>query len=61
MIVKEVISEAGKASLLMGYKKNKVERLINELKVGEESGFIAEFDRQQMLDNLHAKYLTNEL
>jgi len=61
MRVNELINETEKASLLIGYKKNKIDRLINELKLGEASGFITEFNRQQMLENLHAKYLTNEL
>ena len=35
----------------------KTKNLINELKEGEKSEMIADFDKKQMLNNLHATYL----
>lgn len=35
--------------------------LVNELKVGEKSGMISNFDREKALSNLHTKYLHNEV
>lgn len=46
---------------LLNDKENSIEHLINELKVGEESGMLADFDRQEALSNLHAKYLHHEV
>lgn len=41
---------------LFEQEENKTKMLINELKAGEKSGMIADFDKKQMLTNLHAKY-----
>lgn len=41
-------------------EKQKAE-LIDELKRGEESGFIQKFDRKKFVKNLHAKYTKNDL
>jgi len=38
-------------------QENKTKTLINELKVGEKSRMITDFDRKQALTELHAKYL----
>ena len=35
--------------------------LINELKAGENSKMIADFDREKALSIIHAKYLHNEI
>ena len=42
---------------LFEQQENKTKSLINELKAGEQSGIIADFNRQQTLVKLHAKYL----
>jgi len=38
-------------------QETKTQHLINELKTGESSGMIVNFDRSQELSKLHAKYL----
>lgn len=52
--VSEVI-RAGLRLLEAEEKKSKI--LINELKTGEKSRFIKNFDRDENLKNLHGKYL----
>jgi antitoxin ParD1/3/4 len=42
-------------------EENKTERLVNELKIGEKSGMLTDFDRKQALASLHTKYLYNEV
>jgi len=42
---------------LFELQENKTKALINELKAGENSEMIADFDRKQALTKLHAKYL----
>lgn len=42
-------------------QENKTKILVNELKAGEKSGMISNFDREKALANLHAKHLSNEL
>ncbi|MFH6948090.1 hypothetical protein ACHRV6_06360 [Flavobacterium sp. FlaQc-51] len=37
--------------------ESKKEKLIEELKKGEKSGMIKDFNRDLFLDNLHKKYL----
>jgi antitoxin ParD1/3/4 len=37
-------------------EENKAKALINELKIGEKSGKIKNFDRQKNLEELHAKF-----
>jgi hypothetical protein len=50
-------------SLLKCYKNKKMtteskkEKLIEELKKGEKSGMIKDFNRDLFVDNLHKKYL----
>jgi len=41
-------------------EENKAKMLVNELKAGERSGVMANFDREKTLSNLHAKYLNDE-
>lgn len=42
-------------------EENKKADLINELLIGEKSGFIADFDRENYLKYMREKYLTNEI
>ncbi len=50
-------SEVVRAALrLFEYEESKKTELINELKKGEESGFIKDFDRTSYLKKLHQKY-----
>lgn len=46
---------------LFEQEENKKNELIKELKKGEKSGFVKNFDRKKFLKNLHSKHLTNEL
>ena len=39
------------------YEETKKEELISELKKGEESGFVKDFNRDDFLRNLHQKRL----
>ena len=50
-------SEVVRAALRMfEYEETKKIELINELKKGEESGFVLDFDRESFLTNLHQKH-----
>ncbi|HAO07913.1 MAG TPA: type II toxin-antitoxin system ParD family antitoxin [Chryseobacterium sp.] len=50
-------SEVVRAALRMfEYEESKKSELINELKKGEKSGFVENFDRKEFLKNLHQKY-----
>jgi antitoxin ParD1/3/4 len=52
-------SEVIRAALRMfEHEESKKAELINELKKGEESGFVQDFDRTTFLENLHQKHLT---
>ena len=52
-------SEVVRTALRMfEHEESKKTELIKELKKGEESGFIKDFDRTSFLENLHQKYLT---
>ncbi len=52
------VSEVVRTALRMfEYEESKKSELIKELKKGEESGFIKDFDRTSFLENLHQKYL----
>ncbi|WP_428067749.1 type II toxin-antitoxin system ParD family antitoxin [Chryseobacterium gambrini] len=52
-------SEVVRAALRMfEYEESKKSELINELKKGEKSGFVENFDRKEFLKNLHQKYST---
>jgi antitoxin ParD1/3/4 len=46
---------------LFEQQENKTKMLVNELKAGEKSGVISNFDRDKALTNLHAKHLHNEI
>ena len=53
--VSEVIRNALR---LLETEENKTKTLINELKIGEKSGLVKNFDRTKNLKKLHAKHLT---
>ncbi len=51
-------SEVIRAALRMfEYEETKKGELIKELKKGERSGFVKNFDRQRFLDDLHQKHV----
>jgi antitoxin ParD1/3/4 len=51
-------SEVVRAALrLFEQEENQKNQLIKELKRGEKSGFIQNFDRKKFVKTLHAKYL----
>lgn len=55
-------SEVVRSALrLFEEQENKTKILVNELKAGEESGMISNFDRKKALSNLHTKHLNNEI
>lgn len=50
-------SEVVRAALrVFEYEESKKSELINELKKGEKSGFVENFDRKEFLKNLHQKH-----
>jgi len=52
------VSEVVRTALrMLEYEETKKTELIKELKKGEESGFIKDFDRTSFLKNLHQKHL----
>lgn len=46
---------------LFEQQENKTKILVNELKAGEKSEMISNFDRERALSNLHTKYLRDEI
>ena len=46
---------------LLEQEENQKNELIKELKKGEKSGFVQQFDRKIFMKDLHGKYLNNEL
>lgn len=51
-------SEVVRAALRMfEYEESKMAELIKELKLGEQSGFVENFDRKEVLKELHQKYI----
>jgi len=54
-------SEVVRAALRMfEHEETKKTELINELKKGEKSGFIEEFNRDSFLKSLHKKHITEK-
>jgi antitoxin ParD1/3/4 len=52
-------SEVMRAALrLFEYEQSKKSELIKELKKGEKSGFVKDFDRAVFLESIHEKHLT---
>ena len=43
------------------HEESKKTELINELKIGEKSGFVKDFDRDSFLNDLHKKHLSDEI
>jgi len=54
-------SEVVRAALRMfEHEESKKVELINELKKGEKSGFVKDFNRETFLNQIHQKHVTNE-
>ena len=54
-------SEVVRAALRMfEYEETKKTELINELKKGEKSGFVENFNSESLLKSLHKKHLTKK-
>ncbi len=54
-------SEVVRAALRMfEHEESKKNQLINELKKGEKSGFVKDFDRKNFLTELHKKYASDK-
>jgi antitoxin ParD1/3/4 len=52
------VSEVIRTALrLLENEENRYKALIKELEIGEQSGFIKDFNRTENLKNLHAKHL----
>ncbi len=52
-------SEVVRAALRMfEYEETKKTELINELKKGEKSGFVKDFNRNNLLKTLHQRHIT---
>ena len=52
------VSEVVRTALRMfEHEESKKNELIKELKKGEKSGFVKDFDRSSFLKNIHQKYL----
>ena len=52
------VSEIVRSALrLLEAEENKAKILINELEIGERSGLVKDFDRNENLKKLHAKHL----
>jgi len=55
-------SEVIRAALRMfEFEESKKTELINELKKGEKSGFVKDFNRDSFLNSLHQKHSSNEI
>ena len=46
---------------LFEQEENQKNELVRELKKGEKSGFVQNFDRKKFMKNLHGKYFKSEL
>jgi antitoxin ParD1/3/4 len=46
---------------LFEQEENQKNELLKQLKKGEKSGLVQNFDRKKFMKNLHGKYLKNEL
>lgn len=56
------VSEVVRAAMrVFEQQENQKKELINELKKGEKSGFIENFNSTDFLEKLHKKHLQNEL
>lgn len=55
-------SEVVRAALrLLEQEESKKNELIKELRKGEKSGFVENFDRKKFVKSLHDRYTTDEL
>jgi antitoxin ParD1/3/4 len=56
------VSEVVRTALrIFEQEENKAKSLVNELKIGEKSKMLNQFDPKDNLKKLHAKHLSNEL
>jgi antitoxin ParD1/3/4 len=56
------VSEVVRTALrIFEQEENKTKSLVNELKIGEKSKMLNQFDPLNNLKKLHAKHLSNEL
>jgi antitoxin ParD1/3/4 len=54
-------SEVVRAALrIFQYEETKKEKLIKELKKGEDSGFVENFDSEKLLESFHQKYISEK-
>jgi len=54
-------SEVVRAALrLFEQEESQKNELVKELRKGERSGFVQEFDRKKIIKTLHSKHLTND-
>lgn len=52
------VSEVIRSALrLLELEESRTQTLVNELKIGEKSGFVKHFDRNKNLSKLHSKHL----
>lgn len=51
-------SEVLRAALILFEEKTQKVELINELKKGEQSGFVQNFDRDKFLKSIHHKHVS---
>ncbi|AQY20969.1 type II toxin-antitoxin system ParD family antitoxin [Riemerella anatipestifer] len=52
-------SEVVRAALrIFEHEESKKAKLINELKAGEDSGFVENFNREKFIESIHRKYVT---
>ncbi len=55
------VSEVVRSALrLFEQEENKTKILVNELKAGEKSGMISNFNKDEFLSTLHSKHLKHE-
>ncbi len=59
--MQKTISAVRKVLYLSENKEIKSKYLVNELRIGEKSRIVKNFDRDENLKKLHAKYLNNEI
>ena len=54
------IETASSAMRMPDYEESKKTELINELKKGEKSGFVKNFNRESFLKNIHNKHVAEK-
>ena len=51
-------SEVARAALILFEEKTQKVELVNELKIGEQSGFVQNFDRNKFLKTIHQTHVS---